>query len=212
MPVNMPITNLNYYGSKTASSQVRCPAPALAKSFLPKYSIENLVAEIENPIEVKMDIQAGKHKQDYVVCAYNSKLSNNKPVKIGPYEEKIRFLAGRDYDALAFYVNESGSLESAATIYRQIEGGREVAYVYFDSKYMGGLSSSGTNLLLRFNYWNFSLIKKTAFTVLFRGAEKNGLLNPPDSKQDSQETLKQKSIIFNEFSGSQKKPKVLKRG
>ncbi|MBI2558128.1 hypothetical protein HYW20_02290 [Candidatus Woesearchaeota archaeon] len=144
------------------------------------------MAELENPIDVNMDIQAGKRKQDYVVCAYNSKLSHHKPVKIDPSEEKIRFLTGSNYDALAFYVNDSSSLESAATIYRQIEGGREVTYVYFDSKYMGNLSSSGTHFMLRFNYWNFSLIRKTAFTILFRGAEKNGLLNPPSSKENSQ--------------------------
>lgn len=160
--------------------------PKITKSFLPNYGIENLVAELENPLDINMDVRSGKLRLDYVVCAYNSKSRNNKPVKINPYEEKIRFLTGRDYDALAIYIKNEGNLESEATIYRQTEGGREVTYIKFDSKYIEDTSGKGSNFILRLNYWRFSLINRTVFMILHKRAEKNGLLNPPDSEENSQ--------------------------
>ncbi len=184
MPVNIP--NNHFYNSdgKTASSQIRCPAPQITESFLPTYGIENLVAELENPIDINMDIRSGKPRLDYVVCAYNSKSSHNKPVKVELDEEKIRFLTGSDYDALAIYVKNEGNLESEANIYRQIEDGREVTYINFDSKYIGNISGKGGNFMIRLNYWRPSLINRTVFMILHKRAEKNGLLNPPSSEQN----------------------------
>ena len=151
------------------STITSCPSHENARSFLPRYSLENRVAEFESYSD--LEIPFGDYKlnisTEFFLVAYNSNSKNANNLNLTDKSEIIQFVNEGNFDIIEIYDGDIYGMihdKPSAIIYRL----DEATYIFFDLEGHNDLANGKFNYSECFSNWESDLIQRTTEDILMK--------------------------------------------
>ncbi len=173
-----------------AAAKPGCPKAGEVKKLIPKYGVENLVAEFSatgkfrDELSEHLDNEFAAAK-DFRCRAYNSKsitnpnsiLSSDVEFNLMLHFEKdiLQLLQSQNFDIIEFYErNDLNQLHNkpSAIIYRT----KKITYIMFDLKGRKGLADGKFDEVKCCYYWSPDLVTETADEIVKKKLKQPGVM------------------------------------